>query len=264
MNSQSVATLRALGLAFSLVGLSCASSRPESEQTQGGQAAGRSGSGSAQDEAGRGPAAGSGSSSECRGPGRYESGKEGSYRPCCSGLKEVSYGKPGYVFGDGTAKICDHPPLRVYACVSGKCGDGICEAGEAPACGCVQDCPEAAWESQVDAGSSAEPTCTRSTSRCRGKNSFCTRAEIEPRIAACFNRSQTPYYAVRCGDYDAVVSVGIDSARTYLYDKEGKLVATNDTGIGGQHCVAYAPSFVLPAIESCEITTPECDDAGSE
>ena len=79
---------------------------------------------------------------DCRGPGRYEAGKEGSYRPCCAGLTEVLYGKPAT---SNAGPTCDHPPLRVYACVRGTCGDGICEAGEAPACGCVADCPDAAW-----------------------------------------------------------------------------------------------------------------------
>jgi hypothetical protein len=82
---------------------------------------------------------------DCRGPGRYESGKEGSYRPCCSGLTEVFYKKPGYSDGE---KVCMDIPLRVYACVSGHCGDGICEEGESEACGCVEDCPSAVWETQ--------------------------------------------------------------------------------------------------------------------
>jgi hypothetical protein len=41
--------------------------------------------------------------------------------------------------------VCTQPLLRVYACVRGTCGDGICETGEAPSCGCVADCPDAAW-----------------------------------------------------------------------------------------------------------------------
>jgi hypothetical protein len=79
---------------------------------------------------------------ECRGPGRYEAGKEGSYRPCCAGLTEVPYLKPAYE-GPGLVPVCTSFPLRVYACVRGTCGDGICEEGEAPACGCVADCPSA-------------------------------------------------------------------------------------------------------------------------
>jgi hypothetical protein len=87
---------------------------------------------------------------DCRGPGRYEAGKEGSYRPCCAGLTEVFYKKPAYV---GGVPACAEFPLRVYACVRGTCGDGVCEAGEAPSCGCVADCRDAAWGPQdADAG----------------------------------------------------------------------------------------------------------------
>jgi hypothetical protein len=93
--------------------------------------------------------AGSQSDVDCRGPGRYESGKEGSYRPCCSGLTEVSYQQAAYDINGVPG--CWSPPLRIYACVRGTCGDGICEIGEAPACGCVADCPDAAWGPQ-DAG----------------------------------------------------------------------------------------------------------------
>jgi hypothetical protein len=81
---------------------------------------------------------------ECRGPGRYEAGKEGSYRPCCDGLTEVGYASAAYTGAD--VRICWMPPLRVYACVKGSCGDGICEVGEAAPCGCVADCPSARWE----------------------------------------------------------------------------------------------------------------------
>jgi hypothetical protein len=81
---------------------------------------------------------------ECRGPGRYEAGKEGSYRPCCDGLVEVPY--PSAAHGAGNVRICWMPPLNVYACVKGRCGDGICEVGESAPCGCVADCPGARWE----------------------------------------------------------------------------------------------------------------------
>ena len=81
---------------------------------------------------------------ECRGPGRYEAGRQEGYRPrpCCSGLTEVRYNHPGY---NGDEKVCYTLFDVVYACVRGTCGDGICEEGEAPACGCVADCPDAAW-----------------------------------------------------------------------------------------------------------------------
>lgn len=252
---------------LSVLAMSCASLTPQADAgQQGARAAGGGGATIEQKRAGHSSAADSGSgSTECRGPGRYESGKEGSYRPCCAGLQEVSYGKPGY---NADGKTCDHPPLRVYACVRGECGDGICETGEAPACGCVQDCPQAAWDqgvdsNQMDAGSALESKCPSATSPCDSANSFCTRAAIEPSVAACVERPLTPYYAVRCGQYDGVVSQGIDSATYFYYDDSGKLVATNDVGLSARGCVSYDPSFSLPA--SCEIVTPECSaDAGSD
>jgi hypothetical protein len=270
VHSQSTWTQRTFGLALSLLALSCASARPQDDGSQFGQTAGR---GPVDDEGGHGPAAVGGGPNECRGPGRYESGKEGSYKPCCEGLQEVSYGKPSYA-GDGKLKTCDHPPLRVYACVRGQCGDGICEEGEAAACGCVEDCPQAAWDqadvaSQPDAGSNAsldgstsQPKCVSASSPCSGRTSFCTWAEIAPRIAACVTRLLTPYYAVRCGPYDGVVSQGTDSATYFYYDEAGKLVGQNDVGLSTLGCRWYDPSFTLPG--SCEIVTPECsDDAGS-
>jgi hypothetical protein len=82
-------------------------------------------------------------SSGCRGPGLYEAGKNGDYRPCCPGLRETFY-QLGAVGEDGV-KLCVSPPLRVYACVEGRCGDGVCEIGESQPCGCVADCPSAVW-----------------------------------------------------------------------------------------------------------------------
>jgi hypothetical protein len=81
-------------------------------------------------------------------------------------LNEVFYGLAGES-GENNARTCDSPPLRVYACVKGECGDGICETGEAPACGCVEDCPQAAWEGTEDAaapsGDAGGPAgCTKS------------------------------------------------------------------------------------------------------
>jgi hypothetical protein len=88
---------------------------------------------------------------ECRGAGRYESGKEGSYRPCCPGFTEVFYLQPAYQ-GPDLVPVCTQPLLRIYACVRGSCGDGICEEGEAPACGCVADCPQARFGVDASAG----------------------------------------------------------------------------------------------------------------
>jgi hypothetical protein len=80
------------------------------------------------------------SSSECRGPGRYEAGKEGSYRPCCEGLHEFVFAKTA-AFVDGVP-ACVQPLVRVYACVRGTCGDGVCEPEESAPCGCTADCQQ--------------------------------------------------------------------------------------------------------------------------
>lgn len=75
----------------------------------------------------------------CRGAGNYQAGKEGSYQPCCPGLVEVFQRSRVEVNG---APACDELPLRVYACIEGACGDGVCEAPENVPCGCKLDCPE--------------------------------------------------------------------------------------------------------------------------
>ncbi|HET8935285.1 MAG TPA: hypothetical protein VFN67_17675 [Polyangiales bacterium] len=78
-----------------------------------------------------------GKSDDCRGPGRYEAGKEGSYKPCCAGLHEVQTRRY-----DASSLTCLDLPLRQYACVKGDCWDGVCEAGEQDPCGCAIDCPD--------------------------------------------------------------------------------------------------------------------------
>lgn len=79
---------------------------------------------------------------DCHGPGHYEAGKGGEYRPCCEGLTEVL--QLGAAEGDD-GPACVDLPLRIYACVEGTCGDGVCEVGENVRCGCANDCPDAAW-----------------------------------------------------------------------------------------------------------------------
>ncbi len=88
-----------------------------------------------------------GADAGCRGPGRYQSGKEGSYRPCCPGLTEIfNLAAAETDFPDGgRGHVCTQLPVRDYSCVAGSCGDGICEVGEQDRCGCVADCPDAAW-----------------------------------------------------------------------------------------------------------------------
>jgi hypothetical protein len=92
---------------------------------------------------------------ECSGPGRYERGKGGGPPSCCAGLHEV--GILGAFEGENGVHVCAQPPGSVvFTCVEGECGDGVCEAGEDVSCGCVLDCPGAAWEKIADAGASAE------------------------------------------------------------------------------------------------------------
>lgn len=84
---------------------------------------------------------------KCRGAGRYQAGKEGSYEPCCEDLTEVDW----QVGGErDSQRVCLDPPgHREYACVAGTCGDGMCEPGEDGPCGCAEDCPGAVWEGPV-------------------------------------------------------------------------------------------------------------------
>ncbi len=74
----------------------------------------------------------------CRPVGRYQAGKEGSYQPCCAGLNEIFTLQEGS--DESGARVCSDTPVRNYACIEGACGDGLCEAPEAP-CGCAADCP---------------------------------------------------------------------------------------------------------------------------
>ena len=92
---------------------------------------------------------------DCAGPGRYEAGKGDTARACCPGLHEIFVGKASYA--DGNERVCDSPPLRVYACVKGSCGDGTCEPGESEPCGCVADCASAAWDTRPAAATTPAP-----------------------------------------------------------------------------------------------------------
>jgi hypothetical protein len=82
---------------------------------------------------------------DCAGPGRYEAGKSQPAVACCQGLHRVEL-LSGVYEGNDKHKVCARVPASVYACVSGACGDGTCEAGEAEPCGCPSDCPSAVWE----------------------------------------------------------------------------------------------------------------------
>lgn len=97
----------------------------------------------------------------CRGPGRYEAGKERSYRPCCSGLHERSSGRY-----DADQRVCVDLPLNIYGCVQGECGDGACEIGEADPCACPADCLSSS-SGDADAGlPDGDPSWITLTSKC--------------------------------------------------------------------------------------------------
>jgi len=84
------------------------------------------------------------SRANCFGPGNYEAGKGGEYRPCCQGLHQVQVLTAAYA-GDQQEHVCIQEPLNSYACVAGSCGDGFCEAAESVVCNCPADCPSAVW-----------------------------------------------------------------------------------------------------------------------
>jgi len=67
----------------------------------------------------------------------------------------------------------------------------------------------------------------------------------------------TPYYAARCGDFDALVTQGTDSIGYHIYDEAGQLVAIRWRSLGGS-CVVFDEAFAVP--ERCEMSTPECPD----
>jgi hypothetical protein len=110
----------------------------------------------------------------------------------------------------------------------------------------------------ADAGgchSSAAPTCP---------DGSCTWADAQRRLPACAVPPRTPFYAARCGDYDAFVTQGIDSLSYAFYDSNGRLVATNELGLTSAGCTQFDASFHLP--ERCVTVTPKCradDDAGT-
>lgn len=126
-------------------------------------------------------------SAQCRGQGHYEAGKEGSYLPCCEGLTEVAQLSPAE--GDD-GPVCTDLPLRVYACVEGTCGDGICEVGEDVRCGCVDDCPGAAWgnwgsaETTAAENTTADNTTADNTATC---DDFGCTVELLPTSAGSVN-----------------------------------------------------------------------------
>lgn len=85
----------------------------------------------------------------CNGPGHYEVGKEGGYKPCCAGLNEVVQQILAHDT-NGTPTCIDAVGVRNSVCIAGTCGDGMCEVEEDVPCGCPQDCGDIAF---TDAGS---------------------------------------------------------------------------------------------------------------
>jgi hypothetical protein len=85
----------------------------------------------------------------------------------------------------------------------------------------------------------------------------CTWAEAQKKVAECVTPLFTPYYAARCGDFDALVSQGTDAIGFHIYDATGQLVVTRWRGLSG-YCVVFDEAFAVP--EHCEIITPECPE----
>lgn len=66
--------------------------------------------------------------------------------PCCPGLHDFILREAETFYGDGgPTRVCMDWPHVTFACTIGTCGDGVCEPGENEGCGCVADCPDAAW-----------------------------------------------------------------------------------------------------------------------
>ena len=80
-----------------------------------------------------------GATPNCRGPGHFSYGKCEANRPCCPVLTKLYYQERSYL--NSVNGCWNLGPEGSYGCISGTCGDGICELGEADHCGCPADCP---------------------------------------------------------------------------------------------------------------------------
>jgi len=85
----------------------------------------------------------------------------------------------------------------------------------------------------------------------------CTWAEAQRKLPECWTPLFTAYSAARCGDFDAFVSHGTDSAGYHIYDATGQLVAIRWLGLGG-YCVVFDEAVAVP--ERCKRVTPECPE----
>jgi hypothetical protein len=147
------------------------------------------GSGAKTGAAGRGASSGSaGATTECRGPGLYNYGKGSPRLPCCAGYQEFYLETPGY--DDMMHKACAPAPGGgTYACLEGVCGDGRCEDAESAACGCITDCPGAAWEgTDTDVPPSRENGFTEPPASC-SKPDVLARLQTSPDSIDCGNLS---------------------------------------------------------------------------
>jgi hypothetical protein len=138
---------------------------------------------------------GSRDAGSCLGPGRYEKADGDAHTLCCG---ELLYSE---VPQSNLGRECEDAPLPSYACVRGSCGDGICEEGEAPTCGCTLDCPQAAWVNspgdEVDGGTREEKADDAKV----GFPESCAMQEL----AGYLHRSSSPRH---CGD----LALGASSA----------------------------------------------------
>jgi hypothetical protein len=75
----------------------------------------------------------------CSPPGNYSRGTLDTVPGCCPGLHKVE--QRARVFSDDSSSTCAYSPVRLFSCIEGFCGDGLCEPEEAVACGCALDCP---------------------------------------------------------------------------------------------------------------------------
>jgi hypothetical protein len=90
----------------------------------------------------------------------------------------------------------------------------------------------------------------------------CTWTDAQQKLPECPTPPLTPFYAARCGDFDALASRGTDSIGYHIYDATGRLVAIRWLGLGG-YCRVFDEAFQVP--ERCELATPDCSqdaDAG--
>jgi hypothetical protein len=83
----------------------------------------------------------------------------------------------------------------------------------------------------------------------------CTWQDAGKMLPTCATPPLTPYYAARCGSFDALVAQGTDSLTYYIYNSEGQLVVERGVGFG-HYCKLFDASVSAP--EDCDAVTPKC------